>query len=59
MLSSSSPASILLRARFLKDDFQHVKSYMRSSVWLGLKKVWPIFLNSLHWSIGDGKRISF
>ncbi|XP_050379797.1 uncharacterized protein LOC126797168 [Argentina anserina] len=38
------PASILLRTRFLNDDFQPIKSYKRSSVWL---------------SVGDGKRISF
>ncbi|KAL6175829.1 hypothetical protein ACLB2K_052468 [Fragaria x ananassa] len=59
VLSSSSPASVLLRARFLKEDFQPLKSYKRSSVWLGLKKVWPTFFNSLQWCVGDGRKISF
>ncbi|KAL6205977.1 hypothetical protein ACLB2K_023228 [Fragaria x ananassa] len=52
-------ASVLLRARFLKEDFQPLKSYKRSSVWLGLKKVWPTFFNSLQWCVGDGRKISF
>lgn len=59
VLSSSSPVSVLLRARFLKEDFQPLKSYKRSSVWLGLKKVWPTFFNSLQWCVGDGRKISF
>ena len=44
VLSSSSPASVLLRARFLKEDFQPLKSYKRSSVWLGIKKGLAYFL---------------
>ncbi|KAL6214210.1 hypothetical protein ACLB2K_013648 [Fragaria x ananassa] len=59
VLFSSSPASVLLRARFLKEDFQPLKSYKRSSIWLGLKKVWPTFFNSLQWCVGDGRKISF
>ncbi|XP_062013933.1 uncharacterized protein LOC133730332 [Rosa rugosa] len=59
VLSSSSPASILVRTRFLNEDFQPLKSFKKSSVWLGLKKVWPTFFNSLQWCVGNGRKISF
>ena len=59
VVSSSSPASTFLRNRFLKENFNLIKSYKKSSVWLGLKKVWSQFFDSLQWCIGDGRRVSF
>ena len=59
VVSSSSPASTFLRNRFLKENFNFIKSYKKSSVWLGLKKVWSQFFDSLQWRIGDGRRVSF
>lgn len=33
--------------------------YQRSSVWFGLKKLWPTITSNLRWLIGNGKNISF
>ncbi|KAM1304224.1 hypothetical protein ACFX2F_021920 [Malus domestica] len=59
VIYSSSPASDWLRNRFLKDNFHLLKSYKKSSIWLGLKQLWPSFYSSLQWSVGDGRKISF
>ena len=59
VISSSSPSAILLSSRFLKENFQVVKAYKKSSVWLGLKKVWNSFFSTLQWNVGNGRKISF
>ena len=36
-----------------------VKAYKKSSVWLGLKALWPIVLPNLRWLIGNGCFVNF
>ncbi|KAK9921034.1 hypothetical protein M0R45_029564 [Rubus argutus] len=42
-----------------QDGLQTLTYYKKSSVWLGLKKLWPLLLSKLQWIIGNGHTVKF
>ncbi|XP_062020958.1 uncharacterized protein LOC133737421 [Rosa rugosa] len=44
---------------FINMGLQPYSYYKKSSVWLGLKKLWPTLLEGVQWLVGDGKSIRF
>lgn len=58
----ASKASIL--ASFLHDQFltvglQPSTYYKKSSVWLGIRKLWPILQSNVRWIVGNGDCVQF
>ncbi|KAK9943242.1 hypothetical protein M0R45_008856 [Rubus argutus] len=48
-----------LRDRFIVTGLQPVSYYKKSSVWLGIKALWPKLLLNIRWLVGSGNSISF
>lgn len=48
----------LLRARFIRKG-KHVSSYIRSSLWSGLKPYWKTVAQNSAWNVGDGSSVNF
>ncbi|PRQ38043.1 putative ribonuclease H-like domain, reverse transcriptase zinc-binding domain-containing protein [Rosa chinensis] len=54
-----SPSASFLQARFLRSGLRPCSYYKKTSVWTGLKKLWPSILSNVRWIIGDGESVSF
>lgn len=57
--SRVSCSAIFLHDRFLLDGLQPLSYYKKSSVWIGLKKLWPVLLSNIQWLVGNGNNIRF
>ncbi|XP_042485821.1 uncharacterized protein LOC122066061 [Macadamia integrifolia] len=55
----NSLMSVFFRARFLKIDGSLKTTYLSSSIWPGLKKVWRWVQSHEQWTVGNGQRINF
>ncbi|XP_042487366.1 uncharacterized protein LOC122067601 [Macadamia integrifolia] len=55
----NSLMSVFFRARFLKIDGSLKTTYLSSSIWPGLKKVWRWVQSHEQWTVGNGQRIKF
>ncbi|XP_042499769.1 trimethyltridecatetraene synthase-like [Macadamia integrifolia] len=55
----NSLMSVFFRARFLKIDGSLKTTYLSSSIWPGLKKVWWWVQSHEQWTVGNGQRINF
>lgn len=58
-LNSSSSWGILFRARFKVSTFRYSLSYIKSSVWPGIKEILPCIFQHCRWIIGNGKLFNF
>lgn len=59
MASKLIISSSFLHGRFLSMGLQHILYYKKSSVWLGMKALWPTFLSNIRWLVGNGNSIRF
>lgn len=59
LVENSSPSATLLRGRFFISNLVPTLYYQKSSIWLGLKKVWPLMLANIRWLVGDGLNVLF
>lgn len=57
--SRASCSATFLHDRFLLDGLHPLSYYKKSSMWLGLKKLWPILLSNIQWLVGNGNLIRF
>lgn len=55
--SKSSSSASFLHDRFLSHGLQPSSYYKISSVWLGIKKLWPLLLANIRWLVGKGDKI--
>ncbi|KAK9943231.1 hypothetical protein M0R45_008846 [Rubus argutus] len=52
-------SAYFLRDHFIVTGLQPVSYYKKSSVWLGIKALWPKLLLNIRWLVGSGNSISF
>lgn len=57
--SNATISASFLHKRFLVEGLQPTSYYKKSSIWLGIKSLWPTLLSNLHWLVGNGHTISF
>ncbi|XP_042487646.1 uncharacterized protein LOC122067871 [Macadamia integrifolia] len=57
--AEDSQLSRLLQARFLSRSGLLRRSYRRSSIWLGIRRMWRFISDNERWIIGNGRKINF
>lgn len=57
--SRASCLASIIHDKFLLDSLQPITYYKKSSVWLGLKKLWSLLLFNLQWIVRNGYLVRF
>lgn len=57
--SKATISAAFLHVRFLTAGLQPFAHYKKSSVWLGIKKLWPVLLSNVRWLVGKGDAVRF